>query len=106
MFEVAIEPLERWNCWRKKSVHVRLVFIPLRFQCRSRELGLRFEEIIKASLFCTGPLANGVHRSRAVAVLPHQIQRRIGQAFFHITYSWHDTLFIHLDYSVNYFLAN
>src|SRR5205814_10595265 len=91
MIEVAIEPLERGNCGRKKGVHVRLVFIPLRFQCSSRELGFRFEEIIKASLFCTGPLATCVHRSGAVAVLPHQIQRRVGQALLHVTYSRHAT---------------
>src|SRR5882762_4181307 len=91
IIKVVIEPLKRWNCWRKKSIHVRLVLVPFRFQCGGGELGLRLEEIIKASLFCAGALADCVHRSRAVAIFPHQIQRRIGQAFLHITYSWHAT---------------
>src|SRR5437588_6226664 len=40
MIKVAIEPLERWNCWREKSIHVRLVLVPFRFQCSGGELGL------------------------------------------------------------------
>src|SRR6202048_1382372 len=63
IIKVVIEPLERWNCWRKKSIHVRLVLVPFRFQCSGGELGLRLKEIIEASLFCAGPLANRVHRS-------------------------------------------
>src|SRR4029077_18750648 len=103
IIEVAIEPLERWNSWRKKGVHVRLVLIPFRFQCSGGELGLRLKEIIEASLFCAGPLANRVHRSGAVAVFPHQIQRRVGQALLHITYSRHESTFTSLDRSVNYY---
>src|SRR4029077_4210083 len=92
IIEVAIKPFERWNCWRKKGVHVRLVLVPFRFQCSSGELGLRLEEIIEASLFCARPLANRVHRSGAVAVFPHQIHRRVRQALLHITYSRHEAL--------------
>src|SRR5437879_1491997 len=51
VIEVTIEALERRNCWRKKSIHVRLVFIPLCLQRSDGELGLRLEEIIKAALF-------------------------------------------------------
>src|SRR5438876_1006235 len=61
MIKVVIEPLQRWNCWRKKSIHVRLVLVPFRFQCSGGELGFRLEEIIKASFFCAGPLADRVH---------------------------------------------
>src|SRR5438445_11015144 len=70
MIEVVIKPFERWNGWRKKGIHVRLVLVPFRFQCSGGELGLRLEEIIKASLFCAGPLADRVHRGSAVAVFP------------------------------------
>src|SRR6266568_7440927 len=58
IIEIAFKPLERWSCRRKKGVHVRLVFAPFRYQCSSGEFGLRLEEIIKASLFRTGPLAD------------------------------------------------
>jgi hypothetical protein len=91
--KVVIEPLKRLNRWRKKSIHVRLVLVPFRLQCSGGELGLRLEEIIKASLFCAGPLADRVHRGGAVAVFPHQIQRRVRQALFHVTYSWHEGTF-------------
>src|SRR5437867_2977218 len=53
----------------------------------------RLEIIIKASLVGPGPLANRVHRSGAVAVFPHQIQRRVSQALLHITYSRHTSRF-------------
>src|SRR6266436_9461707 len=89
IIEVPIKPLERWNSWRKKGVHVCLVLVPFRFQCSSGELGLRLKEVIEASLFCAGALADRVHRSGAVAVFPHQIHRRVGQALLHITYSRH-----------------
>src|SRR6266478_6316916 len=104
IIKVVIEPFERWNCWRKKSIHVRLVLVPFRFQCSGGELGLRLEEIIKASLFCAGALADRVHRSGAVAVFPHQIQRRVGQALLHVTYSWHTSRLASLDRPVNYFV--
>src|SRR6266480_6555130 len=91
IIKVAIEPLERWNCWRKKGVHIRLVLVPFRFQCSGGELGLRLKKIIEASLFRSGPFADRVHRSGAVAVFPHQIQRRVGQALLHVTYSRHTT---------------
>src|SRR6266487_2341296 len=68
IIKVAIEPFEGRNSWRKKGV-----------------------------LFRAGPLADRVHRSGAVAVFPHQIQRRIGQALFHVTYSWHETTFPCID---------
>src|SRR6266481_556710 len=97
IIEVAIKPLERWNSWRKKGVHVRLVLAPFRFQCSSGELGLRLKEIIEASLFCAGPLADRVHRSGAVAVFPHQIHRRVGQALLHVTYSWNVNTFTRVD---------
>src|SRR4029077_4231825 len=97
IIEVAIKPLERWNSWRKKGVHVPLVLVPFRFQCSSGELGLRLEEIIEASLFCAGPLANRVHRSGAVAVFPHQIQGRVRQALLHIAYSGHESTFTTVD---------
>src|SRR5256885_7526818 len=58
IIEVAIEPLKRWSCWRKKSIHVRLVLIPFCLQGGDRELGLRLEEIIKAALFCPGLFAD------------------------------------------------
>src|SRR6266481_716824 len=103
IIEVAIKPLERWNSWRKKGVHVRLVLVPFRFQCSGGELGLRLKEIIEASLFCTGPLAYRVHRSGAVAVFPHQIQRRVRQTLFHVTHSWHIQHLALLDRPVNYF---
>jgi len=35
------------------------------------------------------PLADRVHRSGAVAIFPHQIERRVGQALLHVTDSWH-----------------
>src|SRR5205807_3359475 len=44
IIEVAIEPLERWSCWRKKGIHVRLAFTPFCLQCRGGKLGLRLEE--------------------------------------------------------------
>src|SRR4029077_3308393 len=97
IIEVAIKPLERWNSWRKEGVHVRLVLVPFRFQCSSGEFGLRLKEIIEASLFCAGPLADRVHRSGAVAVFPHQIHRRVGQALLHITYSGHESTIASLD---------
>src|SRR5205807_177318 len=59
--EIAIEPLERRNCWRKKSVHVRLVFVPFCLQRSNGEFGLRLEEIVKASLFGPGPLTDRVY---------------------------------------------
>src|SRR6266404_5808138 len=89
IIKIPIEPFERRNGWRKKAVHVRLVLVPFRFERSGGQLGFRLEEIIEASLFCPGPLANRVHRSGAVAVFPHQIQRRIGQALLHVTYSRH-----------------
>src|SRR5207253_6722199 len=61
-------------------------------------------EIIKTSLLCAGPLADRVHRSSAVAVFPHQIQRRVGQAFFHVTHSRHIELLHSVDRPVNYFV--
>src|SRR5438874_7507656 len=97
IIEVAIEPLERWSCWRKKSIHVRLVLIPFCLQCRDRELRLRLEEIIEAPLFCAGLLADRIDRGGAVAVFPHQVQRRIGQALLHIAYSWHIRSFASVD---------
>src|SRR6266446_1997133 len=48
IIKIPIEPFERWNCWGKKGVHVRLIFVPFCFQCGGRERGLRLEEIIKA----------------------------------------------------------
>src|SRR5947207_9695343 len=30
IIEVVIKPFKRWNCWRKKGVHVRLVLVPFR----------------------------------------------------------------------------
>src|SRR4029077_13718023 len=97
IIEVALKPLERWNSWRKKGVHVCLVLVPFRFERSGGELGLRLKEIIEASLFCAGPLANRVHRSAAVAVFPHQIHRRVRQALLHITYSRHGSTFTSLD---------
>src|SRR6476660_29917 len=97
IIKIPIEPFERRNCWRKKGVHVRLVLVPFRFKCSRGELGLRLEKIIEASLFCAGPLANRVYRSGAVAVFPHQIQRRVGQALLHITYSRHESTIASLD---------
>src|SRR6266566_5273543 len=102
IIKIPIEPLERWNSWRKKGVHVRLVLVPFRFQSSGGELGFRLEEIIEASLFCAGPFANRVHRSSAVAVFPHQIQRRVRQAFLHVTHSWHIEHLASLDRPVNY----
>src|SRR5258708_23525768 len=102
MIEVAIEPLDRWNCWRKKSVHVRLALAPFCLQCSDGELGLRPKEIIKASLFSAGPLANRVHRSGAIAVFPHQVQRRVSQALLHVTHSWHIDHLALLDRLFNY----
>src|SRR4029077_18395717 len=95
--KIPIEPFERRNCWRKKGVHVRFVLVPFRFQCSGGELGFRLEEIIEASLFCAGPLANRLDRRGAVAVFPHQLQRRVGQALLHITYSRHESIFSSLD---------
>src|ERR1700747_3091672 len=97
IIKIPIEPFEGRNCWRKKSVHVRLVLAPFRFERSGGELGFRLEEIIEASLFCPGPLANRVHRRGAVAVFPQQIQRRVGQAFLHITYPRHETNSTNLD---------
>src|SRR5882762_11079897 len=65
IIKIPIEPFEGRNCWRKKSIHIRLVLVPFRFQCSGGELGLRLEEIIKTSLFRAGPLADRVHRSGA-----------------------------------------
>src|SRR5258707_12043956 len=104
IIKIPIEPFERRNGWRKKGVHVRLVLVPFRFERSGGELGFRLEEIIEASLFCPSPLANRVHRSGAVAVFPHQIQRRIGQALFHVTHSWHIDHLALLDRLVNYFV--
>src|SRR6266567_8192411 len=92
IIKIPIEPFERRNGWRKKGVHVRLVLVPFRFERSGGELGFRLEEIIEASLFCAGPLADRVHRSGAVAVSPHQIQRRIRQALFHVTRSRHKSI--------------
>src|SRR6266850_6534473 len=103
IIKIPIEPFERRNGWRKKGVHVRLVLVPFRFERSGGQLGFRLEEIIEASLFCAGPLANRVHRSGAVAVFPHQIQRRVRQALLHITYSRHERTFTSLDRSVNYY---
>src|SRR6478609_5671120 len=103
IIKIPIEPFERRNGWRKKGVHVGLVLVPFRFERSGGELGFRLEEIIEASLFCTGSFANRVHRGGAVAVFPPQIQRRIGQALLHITYSRHESTFTRLDRSVNYY---
>ncbi len=37
IIEVAIKPFERRSCWRKKSIHVRLVFVPFCLQCSDSE---------------------------------------------------------------------
>src|SRR5205807_9166845 len=103
IIKIPIEPFERRNCWRKKGVHVRLVLVPFRFQRSGGELGFRLEEIIEASLFCAGPLANRLYRGGAVAVFPHQLQRSVGQALLHITYSRHESTFTSLDRSDNYY---
>src|SRR5882724_10502551 len=106
IIKIPIEPFERRNGWRKKAVHVRLVLVPFRFERSGGQLGFRLEEIIEASLFCPGPLANRVHRSGAVAVFPHQIQRRVRQTFLHVTHSWHIDHLALLDRLVNYFVQS
>src|SRR5205823_4636010 len=49
-------------------------------------------------------LANRIDRGGAVAVFPHQIQCRIGQASLHVTHSWHIRSFPPVDRLVNYFV--
>src|ERR1700730_15572470 len=103
-FEIAIEAFERRGGWRKDSVHFLPLLVPICLQGSSGELRFRFEKIIKASLFCSGALANCIYRSGSVAVLPEKIHGRVGQALLHVTYSWHNPHLIQLDQPVNYFL--
>src|ERR1700737_67367 len=86
---ITLEPLERWNRRRKNRVHDLLALLPLLFQRHGREFRFRLEEIIKASLFCAGTLANRIDRRPGVTIFPNQIHSRICQALLHVTRSWH-----------------
>src|SRR2546426_285722 len=66
------DALKWWNGWRKQRVKLHALPLPLRIDCRNRQVRLGVEEVIKAPLFNPRLLADLVDRCAAVGAGPDE----------------------------------